>query len=262
VGAFIDRLIRAEWGRRIYGLLPDRALERIPEPDLRGMAGDHGGMLRGWGIEFGVLRRLVSRDPLYRKARRAEAGRSVLLELRRINLFLLIRFYLAELPSQDIAELGVYRGGNAFFMATLLKALYPKARVYAFDTYTGMPETKRGIDLHVAGDFADSSLEEIRRAAASRQLNNIEFVQGDVRHTLTTFNLPIALGHIDLDIYEPIAFAQNVIWACLVPGGYLVYDDATTSSCLGATRAVEDFLTSHRIHSDQIYPHFVFRKTA
>jgi hypothetical protein len=260
VGGFMDKLIRADLGKRLYGMLPARKLERLPETPVGAMADGHGGMIRGWGLEFGELRRRVSRDPLYRKARRAAHGRSILSELRRINLFLIIRFYFAELAAKDIAELGVYRGGNVFFMATLLKALYPQAKVYAFDTYEGMPQTRRGIDLHAAGDFADASLTEIVHAAKERGLNNVECIKGDVRETLATFTADIALGHIDLDIYEPIAFAQNVMWERLVRGGYLVYDDATTGSCLGATRAVEDFLVSHGVHSDQIFPHFVFRK--
>jgi Macrocin-O-methyltransferase (TylF) len=261
VGGFLDRLIRADLGKRLYGLLPEQKLQRLPDPPVSGIAEGHGGMIRGWGLEYGELRRRVSRDPLYRKARRAAQGRSILSELRRINLFLIIRFYFAELASKDIAELGVYRGGNVFFMATLLKEFYPGAKVYAFDTYEGMPETKRGVDLHTAGDFADASLKEIVHAAKVRGLNNVEFIKGDVRETLATFNAQIALGHIDLDIYEPIAFAQNIMWEHLVPGGYLIYDDATTSSCLGATRAVEDFLVNHGVHSDQIFPHFVFRKS-
>ncbi len=232
----------------------------MPALPLRGMEEGHGGMIRGWGLDCGPLRGLVSRDPLYRKARRAAGNRSVMTEARRINLFLLIRFYFSDLASQDIAELGVYRGGNLFFMATLLKDLYPGTRVYAFDTYTGMPQTARGIDLHVEGDFADASLEEISRSAVERKLNNIEFVKGDIRDTLRGFRGSIGLAHIDLDIYEPICFAQNIMWDLLVRRGYLVYDDATVGSCLGATRAVEDFLVRHNVHSDQVYPHFVFRK--
>jgi len=262
VGGFMDKLIRADLGKRLYNLLPDQKLERLPNPPVNSRAQGHGGMIRGWGLEYGELRRRVSRDPLYRKARRAANGRSVLSELRRINLFLIIRFYFSELASQDIAELGVYKGGNVFFMATLLKELYPGARVHAFDTYEGMPETKRGIDLHSAGDFADASLDEIVQAAKERGLDNVEFVKGDVRQTLGNFRTKLALGHIDLDIYEPIAFAQNVMWEQLVAGGYLVYDDTTTSSCLGATRAVEDLLVKEGVHSDQIFPHFVFRKSS
>ncbi len=261
LSALLDKLIRADFGRRIYQLLPAQKLDRLPDPPLAALSDGHGGMVRGWGLEFGSLRRLVSRDPLYRRAYQAANGRSVMSDLRRINLFLIIRFYLRELASQNIAELGVYRGGNVFFMATLLKELYPQSKVFAFDTYAGMPETKRGLDLHQAGDFSDSSLPEITRAASQLELTNIEFIKGDVRETLPTFGSSIGLGHIDLDIYEPIAFAQEFLWKALVAGGYLAYDDATSGSCLGATRAVEEFLVQHGVHSDQIYPHFVFRKS-
>jgi hypothetical protein len=255
-----DMVTRSEIGSRLYRFLPAKRFDRLPELALRGMDDGHGGLIRGWGLNCGPLPGLIRRDPLYRKARRAAAGRSVITEVRRLNLFLLIRFYFSDLESKDIAELGVYRGGNIFFMATLLKELYPGAKVYAFDTYSGMPETKSGLDLHTSGDFADVSLAEITRSASERGLKNIEFIKGDVRETLRPFNASIGLAHIDLDIYESISFAQDIMWNHLVTNGYLVYDDATAGSCLGATRAVEDFLVGQRVHSEQIYPHFVFRK--
>jgi hypothetical protein len=260
MGSFVDRLVRADIGSRVYAMYPAQALAAIPEMPLNGMDAGNGGLIRGWGLQFGPLRRLVSRDGLFRRASRVGRGRSLLNDLRRINLFLLIRFYFADLACRDIIELGVYRGGNAFFMAKLLAELYPGAKVYAFDTYAGMPKTQRGIDLHVAGDFADASLDEIKQAAHDRGIRNIEFVKGDVRDTLSGFQAPVGLAHIDLDIYDPIAYAQDIMWERLVPGGYLVYDDATVASCLGATRAVEEFLVKHGIHSEQIYPHFVFHK--
>jgi hypothetical protein len=46
----------------------------------------------------------------------------------------------------------------------------------------------------------------------------------------------------------------------MVPGGYMVFDDATVSSCLGATEAVESLLIRRDgLSSEQIWPHFVFR---
>jgi hypothetical protein len=42
-------------------------------------------------------------------------------------------------------------------------------------------------------------------------------------------------------------------------GGYLVYDDAHISSCIGATQAVEELIMERRVHCEQIWPHFVFR---
>jgi Methyltransferase domain len=258
--ALVDKLARADWGRRLYSLLPERRLDNLPELPLRGMDGGDGGMIRGWGLQFGPLRSLASRDPLYRKARKASVGKTLVQELHRINLFLLIRFYLPMLKTQDVAEIGVYHGGNAFFMAILLNELYPGARLYAFDTYEGISGSTRGRDLHMKGDFGDASLSAVRQAAKERGIGNIEFVPGDVRETMRSFNTPLGLAHIDLAVYDPIVFAQDVLWSALVPGGYLVYDDATFSNCVGATRAVEEFLIAHRIHSEQIFPHFVFRK--
>ena len=233
----LRRIVRADLGRRVYSLFPSKDIVGLPETELRGMARGHGGLIRGWGIEFGSLYELVSRDPLYREASKVSSGRSMLAETRRINLFLLVKFFFPDLESRDIAELGVYRAGNVFFLAHLLRRLYRGAVVYALDTYQGMPATRPGLDLHVRGDFSDVSLDELQRAAAARDLENIVFVKGDVRDTLPSFKKRLALAHIDLDIYEPIQFAQTLMWNSLVPGGYLVYDDATTSSCLGATRA-------------------------
>jgi len=46
----------------------------------------------------------------------------------------------------------------------------------------------------------------------------------------------------------------------MASGGYLVFDDATTSSCIGATEAVENLLIRRdALSSEQIYPHYVFR---
>jgi hypothetical protein len=43
-------------------------------------------------------------------------------------------------------------------------------------------------------------------------------------------------------------------------GGYVAFDDAHTSSCLGATEAVEDLvIRGDGLNCEQIWPHFVFR---
>jgi hypothetical protein len=46
----------------------------------------------------------------------------------------------------------------------------------------------------------------------------------------------------------------------MVAGGYYVFDDATVSSCLGATEMVEDLpIRRDGLSAEQIVPHFVFR---
>ena len=70
----------------------------------------------------------------------------------------------------------------------------------------------------------------------------------------------IALAHIDCDIYSAVAYSYDVVKPRMAAGGYIALDDACFSSCLGATEAVEELLIRRDgLHSEQIYPHFVFR---
>ena len=70
----------------------------------------------------------------------------------------------------------------------------------------------------------------------------------------------IALAHIDCDIYESVSYAYETCKPHIVENGYIVFDDSTTSSCLGATEAVEKLVIARDgLLSEQIYPHHVFR---
>jgi hypothetical protein len=221
------------------------------------------GYQRGWGLQFGDLRERVLKDPLYQHAAQLAHGRTVVAEEKRMNLFLIIRFFLHRLASRDIIEFGSWRGGNAIFMAACLKELYPAATVYALDTFQGMPHTDPAIDLHTAGDFSDVDLLGLESFARQKGLDNLRFVKGYFEDTAADVYKSageFGLAHVDCDIYSAVTFAQDTVLPHLCGGGYLVYDDAGVSSCLGATQAVEEFIMSQRLHSEQIWPHFVFRK--
>jgi hypothetical protein len=45
----------------------------------------------------------------------------------------------------------------------------------------------------------------------------------------------------------------------MVPGGYIVFDDATKATCLGVTEDVEEIVERYGLRSEQVDPHFVFR---
>lgn len=236
------------------------------DPGLRRGRSVRDGYQRGWGIQFGSLRDQVRADPLYRQAVARARGRSVVSEDNRINLFLICRFFLERLEPGHIVEFGAYKGGNAVFMATIAAALGSPARVYALDTYAGIPDADPSIDAHSAGDFHDVDLPELRQYAGQCGLDNLEFVQGRFEDTAPAL-LPsigrVALAHIDSDTYASVAYAYDAVRPFMVPGGYLVFDDATVSSCLGATEAVESLLIRRDgLSSEQIWPHFVFRAPA
>lgn len=221
------------------------------------------GYARGWGLQFGNLRKLVGEDRLYREGMKFVAGRSVVSEDNRMNIFLILRDHLKHLEFGHIVEFGSYKGGNALFMAYVAERLCPGMRVYACDTFTGMPTTDPTIDAHHFGDFADVDLAELQRFTESKGIRNLEFVRGLFDETAPTLLPKVAnvrLAHIDCDIYSAVAYSYEVVKPYMVPGGYLVFDDAVYSSCLGATEAVEELVIRRDgLNSEQIFPQFVFR---
>lgn len=235
--------------------------DRVPLGMVRGRS-VHEGYVRGWGLEYGGIDAQIAGHPLYREALAASRGRSVMHEHRLMNLFLIVTCYLRNLSSQNIIEFGSYRGGSALFLAYLLKRLYPGASVYALDTFEGMPAVDSQSDLHAAGDFADADLPGLQQAREQLGLSRLQLVPGLVQDTFPRAipaGVRFGLAHFDMDIYEPTAFAQVAAWPLMCGAAYYVYDDATVSSCIGATQAVEELIHARRLHSEQVYPHFVFR---
>ena len=242
----------------------DDYLPKLTIPDaFRHGRNVHDGYQRGWGLEFGGLGTSINQDPLFQRAVAAVDGRSVQDVYRQKNLFLLIKFYLSKIGPGCIVEFGSYRGGSAIFMAHLCQAVSPQTQVYALDTFAGMPETDRAIDAHSGGDFAGTNYEELRDYIARLGLDNLHLVRGPFEATtpdLLTKCGPVALAHIDCDIRSAVAYSYNIIKPAMCEGGYYVFDDATVSSCIGATEVVEqDVIARDGLRSEQIFPHFVFR---
>jgi hypothetical protein len=221
------------------------------------------GYARGWGLQFGDLRLKVEQDPLFREAYAAAAGRTIVSDDNRKNLFLIMRFFLERLPAGAIIEFGSFRGGNAIFMALVARHLLPGTMVYALDTFAGMPETDAAIDAHRKGDFNGVDFPELQRYTESLGLSNLTFVKGlfqDMAPQLLAQIRQVRLCHIDCDIASAVESSYRVCRPYMVPGGYIVFDDATTSSCLGATTVVESVvIRKDGLNSEQIFPHFVFR---
>ena len=111
-------------------------------PELKGMVKGirHGrnvyeGYQRGWGLQFGGLKEMVLIDPLYKEAFSVARDRTIMSEENRMNIFLLLRFFLDEIPFGHIVEYGSYRGGSAIFMAYVAQKLYPGMKVFALEKH-------------------------------------------------------------------------------------------------------------------------------
>lgn len=239
-------------------------------PELKGMGTGirqgrnvYEGYQRGWGLQFGGLWDKVLADPLYQAAFEVASNRTIMSEQNRMNIFLLLRFFLGRIPFGHIVEYGSYRGGSAIFMAYVAKQLYPGMKVFALDSYEGMPPTDKNVDAHNAGDFSDTDMTSLKIRVDELGLDNLVLVKGYFENTndgVMKQAGQISLAHIDCDIAPAVRYSYEGVRPHMVEGGYLVFDDATVSSCIGATEVVEDLLIRRDgLNSEQIWPHFVFR---
>jgi predicted O-methyltransferase YrrM len=224
------------------------------------------GYIRGWGLQFAGLLDKVKQDPLYQRASKLAEGRSVLSVYNRANIFLIMKFYLNKIPAGNIIEFGSYLGGNALFMAYVAENLYPgRIQVFGLDTFEGMPRTDGAVDAHKAGDFGNVNFDELKNLVQKVGIRNLTFIKGlfqDTANEILLKHAPFVLAHIDCDIRSAVAYSYDVVKEHMVPGGYIVFDDATQASCIGATEAVEELVIRRDgLHSEQIFPHFVFRKS-
>jgi predicted O-methyltransferase YrrM len=221
------------------------------------------GYQRGWGLQFGDLHGQVLKDGLYQHAVQRAKGRTVVSEWNRMNLYLILKFGFKDLPPGHILEFGAYRGGNAIFMAEVCKALHPDTKIYAFDTFEGMPAVDKSRDAHRAGNFADTGLAELQELIAKYGLTNLELVRGTFEETAKPALEKIKnvrLAHVDCDIYSAVAYSYDVTRPYMVDGGYWAFDDALYSSCIGAMEAIEEVVIQRDGRfAEQSWPHLVYR---
>ena len=140
----------------------------------------------------------------------------------------------------DIWECGIYKGGTAAMMASILKKHGAWKKLFLFDTFEGMPDTNVEKDFHQKGDFSDTSLEAVKEYIQESEL--CIFRKGFIPETFAGLeSKKIALAHIDVDIYQSILDCLQFIWPRLSFGGFIVFDDYGFPSCPGARASVDEF---------------------
>jgi predicted O-methyltransferase YrrM len=220
------------------------------------------GNLRGWSLEFSGLMAHIASIPEFADAHALAIGRSLVTTPKLANLYLIMKYALQNVPG-DIIEFGSYRGGSALFMARLLRIWGSTKKVFACDTYTGMPLTDETIDLHRIGDFSDVNINEIVAARDAAGLaDQLVIVKGLFEDTFPDVKegRSFSLVHVDCDIYQPIKYILREVDGSLSQGAYVAFDDPLFGSCLGAMEACEEsYVQEKRLHAEQAYPHLVFR---
>lgn len=147
-------------------------------------------------------------------------------------------WYLIQSAAIDgaMAELGVYKGGTAKLMADVA----PLKKLFLFDTFDGMPPEQL-IDKHKAGDFADTSVEEVSQFLGERP--NVDFRKGFFPETATGLeDEHFSFVHIDGDLYQSTLDSLIFFYPRMTPGGVIVFDDYEWPDCPGVKQAMDEYL--------------------
>lgn len=158
---------------------------------------------------------------------------------------------IVDIPGA-VVELGVYKGASFMRFASFREILENahSRPLIGFDMFGAFPRggvsaeaDQRFIDTFEAAGGEGIARANLEQLLAAKGYANTTLVEGDVFETLPAFlarnpALRIALLHLDLDVYEPTAFALDQLLPHMARQGLVVFDDYGLVP--GATRAADE----------------------
>lgn len=143
-------------------------------------------------------------------------------------------------PEGCFVEVGVYRGGTAWYLSKL--AAKQGRVLHLFDTFTGIPDRGPDDKEHKIGDFGDTSFEAVKRAVPGA-IYHVGIFPGTMDPDWTD---PVAFAHIDCDQYSGIKASIERIYPLMPTGGIMLFDDYDATT--GCRKAIgEVFVTNFTI---------------
>ena len=150
---------------------------------------------------------------------------------------------LIESIPGDTAECGAFEGAGSYLICQANAASTHIKRVHhIFDSFEGLSapskidgaywhqgDMSRGEDI-VRNNLAEFSAYELHKGWIPDSFSSI----GDKK---------FAFVHIDVDLYQPTLDSMRFFYERMSPGGIILCDDYGFSTCPGATKAVDEYLS-------------------
>jgi hypothetical protein len=141
-------------------------------------------------------------------------------------------------------EVGVYKGGTSYFVASLAEKLDMQIHHHCFDTFEGhaAEDINKTIEIgHKPTNFNDTSFDSVTEYL--KRFTNVEIYKGRIQDTARAIqDVPMHFVHLDMDIYEPTIFALKFFDERMIKGGVILLDDYGFATCPGIERAVNEFM--------------------
>lgn len=164
----------------------------------------------------------------------------------KIRCFMLYQYawQIRSVPGQ-IAEVGVYKGGSAKLLGRIFES--SGKTIYLFDTFSGMPPSDPSKDTYKAGDFGDTSFEEV--TAFLSGCKNMRIYKGLFPLTPNPVkNDTFCMVHIDVDIHKSVKDCCEFFYPRMEMSGIMIFDDYGFPLCHGAKAAVDAFFADKKEH--------------
>lgn len=162
-----------------------------------------------------------------------------------------------------IIECGVGQGVGLASWATLALSNSQKRLIWGFDSFEGFPALAKedGANANFIAGLSEYKkftipyvLETLRQFGIARQDidSGMVFAKGYIPDSLSLYDKkPIALLHLDLDIYESYKDALNFFWEYVAPGGIVAFDEYNKPLDVhkwpGAQKAINEFLDTRNL---------------
>lgn len=142
----------------------------------------------------------------------------------------------------DTVECGVFEGASSWLICK--KNQDSNKKHYIFDSFEGLSKPL-DIDGQYWHEGALSSREEKVKENLAPFLNNITIHKGWIPSRFHEIgNSRFSFVHIDVDLYQPTLDSLNFFYPKLVKGGIILCDDYGFSSCPGATKAFDEYMSN------------------
>jgi len=154
----------------------------------------------------------------------------------------------------DVAELGVFQGGGTFILAEVLDILQSSRRVYACDSFEGLPAPlgqdaiprQDGRIHYVQGMFKETSYERLDFMLRTwGKSDRVRLVKGFFEDVLPKAFAPdkrFSMVILDSDQYSGTRFGFEFFYNRIPEGGMIFVDDYNGLYAEGVTVATNEFL--------------------
>lgn len=165
-------------------------------------------------------------------------------------------YKLAGDSAGHIAEVGVFKGASAFWLAKLVRIFENESltQVHGFDWFQGNVPTEMEKGKIVEGGYAES-YERISELVALQKLDSILKIHKlDVTKELDSFfekypHLRFKMVFLDAGLYDVVKACLKPFWDRLEVGGILVFDQYNHELSPGETLVVKEQLPHVKVRT-------------